>query len=147
MNRNYANGANWERRLKAELEDFGALVVMRSAGSHGVVDLAACFVGGAMWLQVKANGASVNRFEREALRRLGRGLSGGNLVGVITVSKGHRSLQVSEGGIPRGLVSVLGRMEKAGWNIPIGLTSGIPGGQIRVDEPPEEVERTERNAK
>ena len=39
-NRNYVNGANFERKVKAELENKGWLC-FRTAGSHGVADIIA----------------------------------------------------------------------------------------------------------
>lgn len=36
---NYASGANFERRVKADLEERGHKLVVRAAGSHGPVDL------------------------------------------------------------------------------------------------------------
>ena len=122
-NSNYARGAGWERRIKEELEGFGAMAVIRAAGSHGKVDLAACFVAGTVLLQVKSGRAKPNRTEWEALRRLGRALSGRCLVGALIVGRGVRRLQVVAGGVPEGLMPVLRRMEDGGWELPEGLTS------------------------
>jgi hypothetical protein len=73
--RNYANGANAERRIKRELEARGAFVV-RAAGSHGCADLVALWPvrdGGDVppkdpWLvQVKRGTGRATREERTDL--------------------------------------------------------------------------------
>jgi len=70
---NYARGANFERQVKADLEKFCHIVV-RSAGSHGAVDLMACHqnagVAADWWLvQCKING-KVSPAERNELYRI-----------------------------------------------------------------------------
>lgn len=40
---NYRRGANFERAVKAHLEERGCPYVIRSAGSHGVADLVAAY--------------------------------------------------------------------------------------------------------
>jgi hypothetical protein len=57
---NYARGANFERTVKADLEGAGFLVI-RAAGSHGIMDLIAFKAKwtdeGAIWfIQAKTNG-------------------------------------------------------------------------------------------
>jgi Holliday junction resolvase len=57
---NYARGANFERTVKADLEAKGYLVI-RAAGSHGIMDLVAFKEywtdEGAIWfIQAKTNG-------------------------------------------------------------------------------------------
>jgi hypothetical protein len=57
---NYARGANFERQVKADLEGKGYLVI-RAAGSHGIMDLVAFKARwtdeGAIWfIQAKLNG-------------------------------------------------------------------------------------------
>jgi hypothetical protein len=57
---NYARGANFERQVKADLEGKGYLVI-RAAGSHGIMDLVAFKSRwtdeGAIWfIQAKLNG-------------------------------------------------------------------------------------------
>jgi len=57
---NYARGANFERQVKADLEKRGYLVI-RAAGSHGIMDLVAFRARwtdeGAIWfIQAKTNG-------------------------------------------------------------------------------------------
>jgi Holliday junction resolvase len=75
--RNYANGANAERRIKRELEARGAFVV-RAAGSHGCADLVALWPhdGFSMtepWLlQIKRGSGRATAEEREALKKAAR---------------------------------------------------------------------------
>lgn len=53
---NYSRGADFERAVKADLEGKGWFVV-RSAGSHGAVDLVAIGEGGVIrFIQAKING-------------------------------------------------------------------------------------------
>jgi Holliday junction resolvase len=52
---NYSRGADFERAVKAYLEQEGYFVV-RSAGSHGVVDLLALSGAGHLAVQCKING-------------------------------------------------------------------------------------------
>jgi len=57
---NYARGANFERQVKRDLEGRGYLVI-RAAGSHGIMDLVAFKARwtdeGAIWfIQAKLNG-------------------------------------------------------------------------------------------
>ena len=70
---NYARGANFERDVKRDLEGRGYLVI-RSAGSHGAVDLMACHqnagVAADWWLvQCKINGKA-SPAERNELYRI-----------------------------------------------------------------------------
>jgi Holliday junction resolvase len=69
----YARGATFERTVKADLEKFCPIVV-RSAGSHGAVDLIACHQNAGAeadwWLvQCKING-KMSPAEREELYRI-----------------------------------------------------------------------------
>lgn len=52
---NYSRGANFERTVKADLEGQGYFVV-RSAGSHGAVDLLALRLDDQLAVQCKING-------------------------------------------------------------------------------------------
>ena len=65
---NYARGAVFERTVKADLEakDYFA---MRSAGSHGIVDIVAINKGGEPWMvQCKIDGR-MDRQDRAELSR------------------------------------------------------------------------------
>jgi Holliday junction resolvase len=52
---NYSRGADFERTVKADLEEMGFFVV-RSAGSHGAVDLLALSLHDQWAVQCKING-------------------------------------------------------------------------------------------
>lgn len=67
---NYARGASFERLVKKDLEDAGYLVI-RAAGSHGIMDLVAFKAKwpepGSIWfIQAKTNG-KMSPAEREKL--------------------------------------------------------------------------------
>lgn len=62
----YRRGADFERRVQAQLYEAGALLVMRSAGSKGIVDLAAFFPNRVVLVQAKRNG-KLSRKEKMAL--------------------------------------------------------------------------------
>lgn len=56
-NRNYERGANLERDVAARLRVAGWPVVIRSAGSHGLVDVVAVAAGQLLLIQCKTDGA------------------------------------------------------------------------------------------
>ena len=67
---NYDRGANFERRCQKRLEKEGWFVI-RSAGSHSLIDLAAFKGGEVILVQCKTDGKlSIN--EREQLKELAR---------------------------------------------------------------------------
>ena len=67
-NRNYQNGANFERKVKKELEEQGWWVA-RTAGSHSIVDLICIKRGNKpLMLQCKLNGV-ISAKDREELKR------------------------------------------------------------------------------
>lgn len=68
-NRNYINGANFERRVKKELEEQGWLC-FRTAGSHGVADVIA-IQGGRVprLIQCKLTG-KISRTDRSKLKEV-----------------------------------------------------------------------------
>jgi hypothetical protein len=66
---NYQNGAAWERKAKQYLEDKGYFVI-RSAGSHGIADLAAFGYGKCYLIQVKGPGANISPAEKTVFKRL-----------------------------------------------------------------------------
>jgi Holliday junction resolvase len=65
---NYRRGARFEYSVRDKLyEKYGAVYVVRSAGSHGVADLVAFFSWGEVWfVQCKTDGNLPNR-EKEKL--------------------------------------------------------------------------------
>ncbi len=67
-NRNYVNGANFERKVKAELENAGYLC-FRTAGSHGVADVIAVEFGSVMLVQCKISN-KISKDERAKLKAL-----------------------------------------------------------------------------
>lgn len=69
-NRNYERGVRYERRTMKLLEDVGYTAV-RTAGSHGPVDVIAWDWGSVRLIQVKA-GRPPGPEEREVLARLPR---------------------------------------------------------------------------
>lgn len=66
--RNYANGRAFEYRVKSLLEDKGWFVV-RSAGSHGLVDLVLFTGGKPKFIQCKRRGV-ISPADRTSLRTL-----------------------------------------------------------------------------
>ena len=65
---NYARGANFERQIKAHLEAKGYFV-LRSAGSHGTVDLVAFGPKWPVWfIQAKIHGTMSPAERRELYR-------------------------------------------------------------------------------
>lgn len=54
--RNYARGADLERAIAARLRTAGCPLVIRSAGSHGAVDVLAIGNGATLLIQCKADG-------------------------------------------------------------------------------------------
>lgn len=64
---NYSRGAAFERVVKADLENDGYLV-LRSAGSNGVVDLMAVKPGDILMIQAKLSG-TISPLERANLLR------------------------------------------------------------------------------
>ena len=67
-NRNYINGANFERKVKAELENAGYLC-FRTAGSHGVADIIVVEFGSVMLVQCKISN-KISKDERTKLKAL-----------------------------------------------------------------------------
>ena len=72
MSSNYRNGADLERAAKRVLEDNGYYVI-KSAGSKGIVDLAAFKPGEILFVQCKASGY-VAPAERDKLYDLAKSL-------------------------------------------------------------------------
>ena len=70
----YRRGAYFERRVKRELELHGYLVI-RSAGSHGLVDLVALSPNYVMLIQCRADG-ELDPATRSALLKLDTGRCG-----------------------------------------------------------------------
>lgn len=64
---NYQKGANFERKVKADLIAKGWCAV-RSAGSHGVLDILAHHKKFALYVQVKTDGAFPPKERRELMR-------------------------------------------------------------------------------
>jgi Holliday junction resolvase len=70
----YRRGADHERRTKAKLESLG-YVVLRSAGSHSLVDLAAKMPNSEEpWLLIQCGLGKKSKREREGLVNLARSL-------------------------------------------------------------------------
>ncbi len=67
-NRNYVNGANFERKVKKELEQLGYLC-FRTAGSHGVADIIALEHGATTLVQCKISN-KISKDERAKLKAL-----------------------------------------------------------------------------
>ena len=67
---NYDRGANFERRCQKRLEKEGWFVI-RSAGSHSLIDLAAFKAGEVILVQCKTDGV-LSVAERQQLVELGR---------------------------------------------------------------------------
>lgn len=70
-NSNYRKGASLERRIKAKFEALG-LYVMRSAGSHGIADLAVFGPGAVALIQCKTGKAKTSKADCDELLRLSR---------------------------------------------------------------------------
>lgn len=70
-NNNYARGAAFERKVKEFLTSKGFLAV-RSAGSHGLVDVIALspYHGTPLLIQCKTGKAEMSKADREALRAI-----------------------------------------------------------------------------
>jgi Holliday junction resolvase len=66
----YARGANFEREVKKEMETEDVLVV-RSAGSHGPVDLVLIGGNGVILVQCKIDG-KISSEEEQALLQIGQ---------------------------------------------------------------------------
>lgn len=65
---NYSRGANFERRVQKYLEKAGYFVI-RSAGSHSLIDLVALKGGEVQLIQCKTDGA-LSVAERQQLQEL-----------------------------------------------------------------------------
>jgi Holliday junction resolvase len=68
-NNNYRRGADFERKLKRELEVAGAIVAIRAAGSHGKIDVIGVYPDGRVFL-IQAKLGKPTKSEREALEEL-----------------------------------------------------------------------------
>ena len=77
-NKNYVNGRAFEYRVKCDLGRKGYYVI-RSAGSHGKVDLVALGRYGALLVQCKRQGA-ISKSEREELVDIATGLNDDRLL-------------------------------------------------------------------
>jgi hypothetical protein len=66
----YRNGADLERAVKHHLEDNGYLLVIKSGGSKGKVDVIGLKRGETVIVQCKRSGAAVRPADRAALRGL-----------------------------------------------------------------------------
>ena len=71
----YRKGASFEYRIKNDLEKNG-YYVMRSAGSHGIVDLIALKFGEMLLIQAKSNSLILNYQEWNAVVKLSRDVGG-----------------------------------------------------------------------
>ena len=69
-NKNYVNGANFERKVKKELENEGYLC-FRTAGSHGVADVIAILGGRTLLVQCKISN-KISKDERVKLKALSK---------------------------------------------------------------------------
>ena len=66
----YRNGADLERAVKHHLEDNGYLLVIKSGGSKGKVDVIGLKRGETVIVQCKRSGTAVRPADRIELRRL-----------------------------------------------------------------------------
>lgn len=66
----YRNGADLERAVKHHLEDNGYLLVIKSGGSKGKVDVVGFKRGETVLVQCKSSGTAVRPADRVALRQL-----------------------------------------------------------------------------
>jgi Holliday junction resolvase len=72
MVKRYCKGANFERRVKKELEEMGYFVV-RAAGSKGKIDLVAIKPNDIKLVQCKTNGV-VSRQDVDILKEMAKNL-------------------------------------------------------------------------
>lgn len=65
---NYSRGADFERKVRDVLISQGALAVIRSAGSRGILDLVAWMSNGdVLFIQCKLNG-KISKADKDTLR-------------------------------------------------------------------------------